>query len=170
MSHFDVTVETQHRPQPHNLMGRQRQHQPKGDSAHQQTAPNIRAGGAPPEPSKGGSSHSSSTDSLEPQLQPKKYRRVAAQSPAERVVEVDAMSNDGRPLHMLSEGELNIHGSNQAKGVCFCMFLRRGEAFGEEDGHISLHGTLLGTRLDVFGIPWNIAWTIWPPNWAPKRT
>ena len=46
-------------------------------------------------------SSSSSSDNPEPQPQPKKYRRV--------VVDVDAMSSDGCPVQMLSEGEYSIH-------------------------------------------------------------
>jgi hypothetical protein len=49
-------------------------------------------------------SSSSSSDNPEPQPQPKKYRRV--------VVDVDAMSSDGCPVQMLSEGEYSIHNSS----------------------------------------------------------
>ena len=49
-------------------------------------------------------SSSSSSDNPEPQPQPKKYRRV--------VVDVDAMSSDGCPVQMLSEGEYSIHSSS----------------------------------------------------------
>ena len=49
-------------------------------------------------------SSSSSSDNPEPQPQPKKYRRV--------VVDVDAMSSDGCPVQMLSEGECIIHSSS----------------------------------------------------------
>ena len=55
---------------------------------------------------------SSSHDSREPQRQPKKYRRTAVHSQGERVLDVDTMSSDGCPVHMLSEGEYNIHSSN----------------------------------------------------------
>ena len=55
---------------------------------------------------------SSSHESLEPQPQPKKYRCTAVHSQEERVLDVDAMSSDGCPVHMLSEGEYNIHSSN----------------------------------------------------------
>ena len=47
---------------------------------------------------------SSSSDNPEPQPQAKKYRRV--------VVDVDAMSSDGCPVQMLSEGEYSIHSSS----------------------------------------------------------
>ena len=57
-------------------------------------------------------SSSSSYDSSEPQPQPKKYRRTAVHSQGERVLDVDAMPSDGCPVHMLSEGEYNIHNSN----------------------------------------------------------
>ena len=59
-----------------------------------------------------GSDSSSSHDSPEPQPQPKKYRCTAVHSQGERVLDVDAMSSDGCPVHMLSEGEYNIHSSN----------------------------------------------------------
>jgi hypothetical protein len=49
-------------------------------------------------------SSSSSSDNPEPQPQPKKYRRV--------VVDVDAMSSDGCPVQMLSEGDYSIHSSS----------------------------------------------------------
>ena len=49
-------------------------------------------------------SSSSSSDNPEPQPQPKKYRHV--------VVDVDAMSSDGCPVEMLSEGEYSIHSSS----------------------------------------------------------
>ena len=63
--------------------------------------------------SAGGSDCSSSShDSPELQPQPKKYRRTALQSQGERVLDVDGMSIDGCPAHMLSEGEYNIHSSN----------------------------------------------------------
>ena len=48
----------------------------------------------------GSHSSSSSHDSLEPQPQPN------------RVLDVDAMSSDGCPVHMLSEGEYSIHSPN----------------------------------------------------------
>ena len=57
-------------------------------------------------------SSSSSHDSPEPQPQPKKCRRTVVHSEGERVLDVDAMSSDGCPVHMLSEGEYNIHSSN----------------------------------------------------------
>ena len=60
----------------------------------------------------GSDSSSSSHDSPKPQLQPKKYRRMAVHSQGERVLDVDAMSSDGCPVHMLSEGEHKIHNSN----------------------------------------------------------
>ena len=78
----------------------------------------LRVGGwvsqNPPPPS------ASSHDTLEPQPQPKKYRRTAVHSQGERVLDVDAMSSDGCPVHMLSEGEYNIHNSN--KGQVFFSF------------------------------------------------
>ena len=49
-------------------------------------------------------SSSASRDNPEPQPQPKKYRHV--------VVDVDAMSSDGCPVQMLSEGEYSIHSSS----------------------------------------------------------
>ena len=55
---------------------------------------------------------SSSHDSPKPQPQPKKYRRRAVHSQGEQVLDVDAMSSDGCLVHMLSEGEYNIHSSN----------------------------------------------------------
>ena len=54
----------------------------------------------------------SSSSSQKPQPQPKKYRRVATHSPAERVVDVDAMSSHDCPIHMLIEVEYNIRISN----------------------------------------------------------
>ena len=69
------------------------------------------SGGSTVSAARSGSS-SSSHDSLEPQLQPEKYRRTAVHSQRERVLHVDAMSSDGCPVHMLSEGEYNIHSSN----------------------------------------------------------
>ena len=56
-------------------------------------------------------SSSSSHDSPEPQPQPKKYWRTAVHSEGKRVLDVDAVSRDGCPVHMLSEGEYSIHGS-----------------------------------------------------------
>ena len=56
-------------------------------------------------------SSSSSNDNPEPQPQPKKYRRVVVHSPGGGVVDVDAMSSDGCPVQMLSEGEYSIHSS-----------------------------------------------------------
>ena len=53
----------------------------------------------------GSDSSSSSHDSPEPRAQPKNYRRAAVHSQGERVLDVDAMSSDGYPVHMLSEGE-----------------------------------------------------------------
>ena len=55
----------------------------------------------------GSDSSSSSHDSPKPQLRPKKYRRTAVHT-----LDVDAMSSDGCPVHMLSEGEYIIHSSN----------------------------------------------------------
>ena len=60
----------------------------------------------------GSNSSSSSHDSPEPQPQTKKYRRTAVHSQGERVLDVDAMSSDGCPVHMLSEGEYDIHSLN----------------------------------------------------------
>ena len=57
-------------------------------------------------------SSSSSHDSPEPQPQPKKHGRTAVHSLGERVLDVDAMSSDGCPVHMLSAGEYSIHSSN----------------------------------------------------------
>ena len=57
-------------------------------------------------------SSSSSSDNPEPQPQPKKYRRVVVHSHGGGVVDVDAMSSDGCPVQMLSEGEYNIHSSS----------------------------------------------------------
>ena len=57
-------------------------------------------------------SSSSFSDNPEPQPQPKKYRRVVVHSPWGGVVDVDAMSSDGCPVQMLSEGEYNIHSSS----------------------------------------------------------
>ena len=48
----------------------------------------------------------------EPQPQPKKYRRTAVYSQGEWVLDVDTMSSDGCPVHMLSEGEYSILISN----------------------------------------------------------
>ena len=69
-------------------------------------------------------SSSSSRDGPEPQPQPKKYQRMAVHSHGERVLDVDAMSSDGCPVHMLSEGEYSIHSSNLGQVFfCFCMLL-----------------------------------------------
>ena len=57
-------------------------------------------------------SSSSSGDNPEPQPQPKKYRRVVVHSLGGEVVDVDAMSSDGCPVQMLSEGEYIIHSSS----------------------------------------------------------
>ena len=56
-------------------------------------------------------SSSSSSDNPKPQPQPKKYRRVVVHSLGGGVVDVDAMSSDGCPVQMLSEGEYIIHSS-----------------------------------------------------------
>ena len=55
---------------------------------------------------------SSSHDSPEPQPQPTKYRRTAVHSQGGQVLDVDAMSSDGCPVHILSEGEYIIHSSH----------------------------------------------------------
>ena len=55
-----------------------------------------------------GGSNSSSSDNPKPQPQRKNHRCVAAHSPADQVVDVDAMSSDGCPVHMLSKGEYSI--------------------------------------------------------------
>ena len=57
-------------------------------------------------------SSSSSSDNPEPQPQPKKYPRVVVHSPGGGVVDVDAMSSDGCPVQMFSEGEYSIHSSS----------------------------------------------------------
>ena len=57
----------------------------------------------------------------EPQPQRKKYRHTAIHSHGERVLDVDAMSSDGCPVHMHSEGEYSIHNSNE--GQVFFSFL-----------------------------------------------
>ena len=57
-------------------------------------------------------SHSSSSPHDSPEPQPKKYRRTAVHSQTGRVLEVDGVLSDGCPVHMLSEGEYNIHSSN----------------------------------------------------------
>ena len=60
----------------------------------------------------GSDSPSSFHNSPEPQPQPKKYRCTGVRSQGELVLDVDAMSSDGYPVHMLSEGEYSIHSSN----------------------------------------------------------
>ena len=60
----------------------------------------------------GSDSSSSSHDSPEPQPQSKKYRRTVVHSQGEWVLDVDAMSSNGCPVHMLNEGEYSLHSSN----------------------------------------------------------
>ena len=69
-----------------------------------------------------GSDASSSFDySPEPQPQPKKYLCTALHRQGGQVLDVDAMSTDGCPVHMVGEGEYNIHSSNW--GQVFFSFL-----------------------------------------------
>ena len=60
----------------------------------------------------GSDSSSSSHVSLEPRPQPKKYRRTAVHSQGERVLDVEAISSDGCPVHMPGEGKYIIDSSN----------------------------------------------------------
>ena len=89
---------------------------------------------------------SSSHDSPQAQPQPNKYRRTVVHSQRERVLDVDAMSSDGCPVHMLCEGEYSIHRSNE--GQVFFSFLRlallRSGVWGGQHCHLSMQQILLG--------------------------